>query len=526
MSLLDEIVARVAGLDGKARASLAAAVLDATGERLWTPNPGSQTEAYFCEADEIGYGGEAGPGKTDLLIGLSLTAHRRSLILRRTNKEARKLIERYEELIGHRRGLNANEGVWRLGNRLIECGGVEHEHDKQKFKGGGHDLLGFDEVVDFTFSQYQFLKQWCRTTNPNQRCRVVATFNPPTQPGGLWVVPHWGPWLDPKHPHPAASGEIRWYTTVEGKNTEVDGPGPHMIGGESVMAKSRTFIRGYLSENPALARTGYDAVRAAAPKTYRDVYREGSFEAALADAPGQLIPTAWVRAAQARWTERAPAGIPMCAMGVDCSGGGNDPLVIATRHDGWYAPMIEVAAVELPVERSGAVSAGIVVSHRRDEAAVIVDMGGGYGGSLLERLIENGITAKGFKGAEASTRRTRDRKLGFTNKRTEVWWLFREALDPDQPGGSPIALPADSQLVADLTSPTFEVTPRGIKLEPKEEVIERLGRSTDRGDAVTMAWSAGMTFATDGMSWRKIGRHQTPVVARGHQAQKRFLRRR
>src|SRR3990167_5359355 len=37
------------------------------GMMRWQPNPGSQTEAYFCDAFEIGYGGEAGPGK-----GLSL----------------------------------------------------------------------------------------------------------------------------------------------------------------------------------------------------------------------------------------------------------------------------------------------------------------------------------------------------------------------------------------------------------------------------------------------------------------------
>jgi hypothetical protein len=39
------------------------------------PNVGPQTEAYFCEADELFYGGQAGGGKTDLLIGLALTAH-------------------------------------------------------------------------------------------------------------------------------------------------------------------------------------------------------------------------------------------------------------------------------------------------------------------------------------------------------------------------------------------------------------------------------------------------------------------
>ena len=525
MSLLDELVERVGKLDDAAKASLASMVSQAAGNRLWTPNPGSQTEAYLSEADEIGYGGEAGPGKTDLLIGLSLTAHRRSLILRRTNKEARKLVERYEELVGHRRGLNENAGVWRFPDKLIEYGGVEYEHDKQKYKGHPRDLIGFDEVVDFALSQYLFIIQWNRTTTKGQRCRVVATFNPPTQPTGLWVIERWAAWLDPKHPNPAESGEIRWFTNVGGKDTEVDGQGPHMIDGEKIMAKSRTFVRGYLHENPDLAETGYDATRAAAPKGLREIYRLGSFEAALADAPGQLIPSAWVRAAQDRWTERPPPGVPMCAMGIDCSGGGDDPLIIAPRHDGWFAPLVEVPGEQLSVERMGAMSAGIVVSYRRDNAVIVIDMGGGYGGPIYERLKENGIEVCGFKGAEASHRRTSDRKLAFFNKRSEAWWKLREALDPDQPGGSPIAFPTDSKLFSDLASPTFEVVARGIKLEPKEDVKERLGRSTDRGDAVVMAWSEGMSYLTEVVRAKVLRAAKRPVVVRSHERQKAFLRR-
>ena len=82
-------------------------------------------------------------------------------------------------------------------------------------------------------------------------------------------------------------------------------------------------------------------------------------------------------------------------------------------------------------------------------------------------------------------------QLGFTNKRSQAIWQFREALDPNQDGGSPIALPNDPALLADLTAPTFEVGPRGIKVETKEDVVKRLGRSTDRGDAVVMAWYSG-----------------------------------
>jgi hypothetical protein len=34
-----------------------------------------------------------------------------------------------------------------------------------------------------------------------------------------------------------------------------------------------------------------------------------------------------------------------------------------------------------------------------------------------------------------------------------------------------------------------------VKIEPKDSVCDRLGRSTDKGDAVCMAWSGGLKNA-------------------------------
>src|SRR3954447_14295968 len=47
--------------------------------------------------------------------------------------------------------------------------------------------------------------------------------------------------------------KLRWFTTVNGEDQEVDGPGPHIMDGEPIYARSRTFIRATLSDNPDLA---------------------------------------------------------------------------------------------------------------------------------------------------------------------------------------------------------------------------------------------------------------------------------
>lgn len=381
----------------------------------------------------------------------------------------------------------------------------------------------FDELVDFTETQYLFITTWNRSTNNEQRCRVVATTNPPTDPDGLWVIRRWAAWLDPDHPNPAKSGELRWYTVRDdGVEIEVDGPGPHYFDGLPYYARSRTFIRGTLADNPDLAATNYGQMLDALPQELREAYRDGKFNTSLQNQPFQCIPAAWVRAAQARWTPDPPSGVPMCTIGVDCTGGGDDAMVMAPRYDGYYAQLREIAGRDMPKESLGSSAAGHVISIRRNEALPVIDMGGGYGGSLFEHLSSNGIEAKAYRGAQASIRRSACGKFRFTNTRSAAYWLFREALDPDQPGGSPIALPPDQELLAELVAPSYKPTPNGIQLEAKEKVVKRLGWSTNKADAVVMAWFYGPKETTHALEWadqrqRSAMRGQRPRVVMGRQ---------
>jgi hypothetical protein len=132
-----------------------------------------------------------------------------------------------------------------------------------------------------------------------------------------------------------------------------------------------------------------------------------------------------------------------------------------------------------------------VVALRRDRCPVIVDVGGGWGGDTVARLKDNGIPVTGFNGANASLAKTKDRQLAFYNKRAEAWWRMREELDPSQGGGSVVALPPDASIKADLAAPRWELTARGIKIEDKDEIRKRLGRSPDEGDAIVMCLSEG-----------------------------------
>jgi hypothetical protein len=525
---LDEVLAKLQALPPKSLEALKQEVAAKGRDVPWVPNPGPQTDAYFNPADETFYGGEAGGGKTALVIGLSLTEHKRSLLLRRVNKDALKLVPAIEEVIGHREGYNGQLQRWLLpGGRHMDIAGCEAEIDKQRFKGDPHDLINFDEITDFLESQYRFIIGWNRSTIPRQRCRVVVTGNPPTTTEGLWVIKYWAPWLDPTHPNPAKQGELRWFTTVNGRDTEVDGPGPHIIEGEKkpVLARSRTFIRATLTDNPDLAETNYDSVLAALPEEIRRAYRDGRFDAALKDNNAQVIPTDWIIAAQNRWKPNGHVGVHMTAMALDPAGGGQDSAELAMRYGGWYAPL---ESAQGPDTADGSAMAALVIKHRRNTCPVVVDVGGGYGGAVTLRLSDNGVNHAAFNGANGSSATTRDGKLRFANRRAEAWWKFREELDPDQEGGSAICLPPDAELRADLAAPTWRLTARGIQVESKRSVgpdgkvnggiVKRLGRSPGKGDAAVMCLSEGARAVIRTHFTSSLQREQQGL-GRGHQPQ-------
>ncbi len=522
MSLLDEIVERFEALGPEERANIAAQARAAAGDRVWLPNPGPQTEAYFSPADVLLFGGQAAGGKSDLLLGLAATAHRHSLIMRREYVTLAGLTERAAQLLGRSAVRHAAPPrATTADGRLIEFGAAQHAGDEEKFQGRGRDFLGLDETAQFLESQARFLMGWVRTAVAGQRARVVFATNPPLDARGEWLIAYFAPWLDPAHPRPAKPGELRWFVTApDGQEIGVAGRGPHDVGGEALVATSRTFVPSALEDNPYLVRSGYRARLDEMQGALRAAIRDGDFMAARQDDAWQILPTDWVRRAMARWTPVPPEHAPMCAIGVDVARGGRDETVLSIRHDNWFAPIVAKPGAETPL---GADVAGLVIAHRRDNAIPVIDMGGGYGGAVLEHLSNaNAVACESFVPAGASTARTADGQLKFVNRRAEAWWRLREALDPSGADCAEIALPDDPILLRDLTAPTFRVGPKGIQVEAKDEIKARLGRSPDRGDAVVMAWAGGPRWRTHETLWRRPAAGRPKVLlGRSHQKRRR-----
>jgi hypothetical protein len=300
---------------------------------LWHPLPGPQTIAYQTLADVTGYGGAAGGGKTDLALGLAITAHQRSLILRREAVHLRAIQDRAREILATVGRFNQTLGIWRdlPGGRQIEFGGCKDPGDEQAYRGRPHDLVVFDEADQFQERMIRFITGWLRTTQRGQRCRLLLNFNPPSSAEGEWLLSYFAPWLSfldpefqPAHPYPAQPGELRWYAMVDGKEVERSNGEPFVHQGETIQPKSRTFIPAKLIDNPHLLATGYGATLQALQEPLRSQLLYGDFKIGRQDDAWQVIPTAWVRAAQKRWTETLPAGQALTCLGVDVAYGGAD----------------------------------------------------------------------------------------------------------------------------------------------------------------------------------------------------------
>lgn len=471
----------------------------------FVPNVGPQTDAYFSLADELFYGGAGGGGKTHLLCGVAVNCHHDIQLFRREAVQLRGIIKALTEIIGSTDGLNMSPPpVWRLPTgQTIEMAGVKDEKDKFDWQGRAADLKGFDEITAFTRSQYRFIIGWNRSTRPGQRCRVIATGNPPMDENGLWVIQHWAPWLDETHSDPALPGELRWpvragdddedkeifFRTKEEAiaHLETLSSAPRDFDGTLIPPRSRTFIPAKLEDNPDLMRSGYAAVLEAMPKELRDAMRHGRFKSTFQDDEFQVIPTEWIMQAQARWTPQKPQGSLMSAMGVDIAQGGADRTVIAPRYGEYYPNLIVKPGKDTP---DGPTAAALIIIHLRDAASINIDLGGGWGGSAYDHLKSNAVSLVGIVPGGASQGRTVDGRLTFKNIRAEMWWRFREALDPASQYA--IALPPDPELRSELAAPKWKLTSgNAIQLEEKIDIKKRLGRSPDKGDAVVMAWWTG-----------------------------------
>lgn len=232
------------------------------------PHP-KQAIAHRTVADELLFGGAAGPGKTDWLLGHVLRPCFTwpgfpALILRRTMphlKQRRGIIERLNERIPRAVGTyNKTDHVWTFANgSQLQLGFLEHDGDVERYVGGEYGIIGWDQVEQFT--EYQFLRLKHPLRLPEHHPAILAGYRPhmpaTANPGGTghhWVKARW---IDPAPPF------VVWQPAPT-----IEEPDPG----------SRAFIPATLEDNPAMGDWYRQQLNAIKDPALRKALAEGDWD--------------------------------------------------------------------------------------------------------------------------------------------------------------------------------------------------------------------------------------------------------
>lgn len=238
-----------------------------------------QREFARTRADIAVFGGSAGGGKSYILeyepIGRELHKVRgfTAVVFRRNSRQITNpggLWDQAGEIYpyaGGRAVIGMLEYRFSSGAR-IAFRHIEHENDKHQYQGAEFCNISFDELSHFSESQFWYLTSRNRSTC-GVHPYVRATCNP--DPG--WIkTTLLSPWVDEEFEGKRAlSGELRWFIRDEGKMHWVDEGTP--------FAKSVTFIRSRLSDNPTLLAKNpeYEATLRALPPIERARLLDGDW---------------------------------------------------------------------------------------------------------------------------------------------------------------------------------------------------------------------------------------------------------
>lgn len=160
-------------------------------------------------------------------------------------------------------------------------------------------------------------------------------------------------------------------------------------------------------------------------------------------------------------------------IGVDVARFGSDSTVIFPRQG-----LIAFPAVEMRNARTNEIAARLAKAKIDWSSELeFIDDTGGYGGGVVDSMIQAQFDPIPVNAAGKAD----DPRM--LNKRAECWWRMAEWV---KRGG---ALPNIPALIGELTVPTYTYVNGKFQLEPKDKIKERLGRSPNFADALSLTFS-------------------------------------
>jgi hypothetical protein len=192
------------------------------------------------------------------------------------------------------------------------------------------------------------------------------------------------------------------------------------------------------------------------------------------DTAEKVIPYSWIKRAIGchRMCLRNKTIVACDPCGVAEAGGGDEGVIYGLRngqiidHDFFRNKQGDQIAARCQTMRRDINAGGIVLDVIGPGAGVI---------NWLSKMGEKNIIA-----ANSAERSECSEPLCY-NKRAEFWWTARKAFRESE-----ASIPDDPILIEELSQVGYELTPRGYKIESKEDLkkADRLGRSPNRADCL------------------------------------------
>lgn len=344
-----------------------------------------------------------------------------------------------------------NQTEWLIDEEIVAFGRKPADHDEGAFQGihARYVLVIIDEACGVP--EQLWIAADALTTNAD--CRLVAIGNPD---------------------NPAS--HFRKVCTA--------GSGWHVIGISAFDSPNLTGEE--VPEQVALSLVGAEWVEEKRREWGEDnpLYRSKVLGEFSPDHPGQVVRQSDVAACRiAPETRYAPSDLLPVELGVDVGGGGDETVIRERR--GKVAGREWRAHTDRPEDIAPMVLAAI---RETGATAVKIDsIGIGFG--VIGEL--RNMTGRGLHGAHidavnvASKPSEADKYL---NLRAELWWELGRNLS-ERRGWDLSGMENADATVAQLLEPRWDIDAQGrIRVEPKDEVIKRLGRSPDNADALLLAF--------------------------------------
>jgi hypothetical protein len=201
------------------------------------------------------------------------------------------------------------------------------------------------------------------------------------------------------------------------------------------------------------------------------------------DAANQVVRTSDLSACRLAPDRRPADGelLPV-ELGVDVGGGGDETVIRERR--GRLAGREWRAHTDRPEK-----IAPLVLHAIRESGATRVKVDSiGVGFGVIGELRNTRGHGASIEGVNVASSASRPDK--FANLRAEIWWEIGRGLS-ERRGWDLSSMDNADTTAAQLLEPRWDVDPSGrIRIEKKDEIIARLGRSPDNADALLLAFYA------------------------------------